>query len=59
MQSVIGAHGTVIEPNVGLGITGDNFLEKLISKLRCEGLVRTVRGKADGRTMLREKEHNV
>lgn len=39
---------TVTGPDPSLGINGDNFLEKLISKLRYEGLVRIVRGKDRG-----------
>lgn len=43
MQGVIGAHGTLTGPNPGLGISADNLLEKLISKLKYEGLVSIVR----------------
>lgn len=48
MQGVTGAHVTLIGLNPGLGISRDNFLEKLISKLRYKGLVRIVRRDRQG-----------
>lgn len=57
--SVMGAHGTFTGPNPGLGISGDNFLEKLISQLRYEGLVRIARGKVDRGEECSEKRNTM
>ena len=61
MQGVTGAHATLIGLNPGLGISRDNFLEKLISKLRYQGLVRIVRQtrRQTRRRVFRKKEHYV
>lgn len=54
-----GAHGTLPGPNPGLGISGDNFLEKLIPKMRYKGLVRIVMEKEQEEGNVQKKRNTM